>query len=97
MREPGAARSARKAGRFAQQQTVKTMEPNIGSQKLHKHLTIHGRAEMDGWAINADGTDIWLTNPYGIDVGFYANDAEGCARILERISTDNHEKEWGTL
>ena len=97
MREPGAARSARKAGRFAQQRTVKTMEPNIGSHKLHQHLRAHGRAEIDGWVINADGAEIWLTNPYGLDVGFYANDAEGCARILKRISTDDHEREWGTL
>lgn len=73
------------------------MEPNIGSQELHQHLTTHSRAEIDGWEINADGSEIWLTNPYGLDVGFYANNAEGCARILERISTDNHEKEWGTL
>ncbi len=97
MREPGAARSARTAGRFAQQQTVKTMEQNIESQELYQHLETHGRAEIDGWAINADGAEIWLTNPYGIDVGFYANNAEGCAGILERISTDDHEREWGTL
>jgi hypothetical protein len=44
-----------------------------------------------------DGSEIWLTNPYGIDVGFYPNDAQGCACILERIATDDHEKEWGTL
>ncbi len=73
------------------------MEPNIGSHKLHQHLRAHGRAEIDGWAINANGAEIWLTNPYGLDVGFYAKDAEGCARILERISTDDHEREWGTL
>ena len=63
MREPGAARSARKAGRFAQQRTVKKMQPNIGSQELHQRLKTHGRAEIDGWAINADGAEIWLTNP----------------------------------
>lgn len=73
------------------------MDANIGSQKLHQYLGQHGSAEIDGWAINRDGAEIWLTNPYGIDVGFYANGAEGCARILERISTDDHEREWGTL
>jgi len=97
MREPGEARSARKAGRFAQQRTVKTMQRNIGSQELYQHLKTHVRAEIDGWSLNADDAEIWLTNPYGIDVGFYANDAEGCERILERISTDDHESEWGTL
>ena len=97
MREPGAARSARKAGRLAQKMTVKTMEPNIGSQNLHQHLKTHSRTKIDGLAINADGAEIWLTNPYGLDVGFYDNDAEGCARMLERISTDGHEREWGTL
>jgi hypothetical protein len=66
-------------------------------QVLHQHLRAHGRAEIDGWVINADGAEIWLTNPYGLDVGFYANDAEGCASILERISTDDHEREWGSL
>ena len=73
------------------------MEQSIGSQELYQHLKTHGRAEIDGWAINADGAEIWLTNPYGIDVGIYANNAEGCAGILERISTDDHEREWGTL
>ena len=57
MREPGAARSARKAGRFAHKRTVKTVEPNNGSQELHEHLKTHGRAEIDGWAINADGAE----------------------------------------
>jgi hypothetical protein len=97
MREPGAARSARAAGRFAQQRTVKTMEPKIGSQELHQHLKTHVRADIDGWSIIPDGAEIWLTNPYGLDVGFYVNDAEGCARILKRISSDDHEREWGTL
>ena len=73
------------------------MEPNIGSHDLHQRLKAHGRAEIDGRAINANSAEIWLTNPYGLDVGFYANDAEGCARILERISTDDHEREWGSL
>jgi len=70
MREPGAARSARNAGRFAQHRTVKKMDANIGSSELHRHLQQHGRAEIDGWAISKDGAEIWLTNPYGIDVGF---------------------------
>ena len=39
------------------------MQPNIGSQELHQRLKTHGRAEIDGWAINADGAEIWLTNP----------------------------------
>jgi len=73
------------------------MKASIGSRELHQHLTKHGRAEIDGWSIIPDGAEIWLTNPYGLDVGFYANDAEGCARILKRISTDDHEMEWGTL
>lgn len=73
------------------------MDANIGSQELHQHLNKHGRAKIDGWTISPDGAEIWLTNPYGIDVGFYANDAPGCVRILERISTDDHEREWGTL
>ncbi|MDH1789731.1 hypothetical protein N5D77_24505 [Comamonas thiooxydans] len=97
MREPGAARSAREAGRFAQQGTVEIMDVNATGQMLHQYLNQHGRVEIEGWSINPDGAEIWLTNPYGIDVGFYDNDAEGCARILERISTDDHEREWGTL
>ena len=97
MREPGAARSARKAGRLAQKMTVKTMEPNIGSQNLHQHLKTHSRTKIDGLAINADGAEIWLTNPYGLDVGLYGNDAEGCARTLACISTNDHEMARGTL
>lgn len=97
MREPGAARSAREAGRFAQQGMVEIMDVNATGQMLHQYLNQHGRVEIEGWSINPDGAEIWLTNPYGIDVGFYDNDAEGCARILERISTDDHEREWGTL
>lgn len=73
------------------------MDANIESQELRQHLIQHGRAEIDGWAINLDGSKIWLTNPYGIDVGFYPSSAEGCASILERISADDHEREWGTL
>ena len=73
------------------------MEQSIGSQELYQHLKTHGRAEIDGWSINADGAEFWRSIPYGIDVAFYANNAEGCAGILERISTDDHEREWGTL
>ncbi|MDX9974190.1 MAG: hypothetical protein RBU21_14490 [FCB group bacterium] len=73
------------------------MKTRIGRHELHQHLMIHGSAKTDGWTINADGAEIWPTNPYGLDVGFYAYNAEGCGRILKRISTDDHEKEWGTL
>ena len=73
------------------------MDVNATGQMLHQYLNQHGRVEIEGWSINPDGAEIWLTNPYGIDVWFYDNDAEGCARILERISTDDHEREWGTL
>ncbi|CAJ0903123.1 hypothetical protein R20233_04890 [Ralstonia sp. LMG 32965] len=73
------------------------MPANMSGQELHRHLQEHVRAEIDGWVINLDGAEIWLTNPYGIDVWFCPNDTEGCARVLECISTDDHEREWGTL
>jgi hypothetical protein len=50
--------------------------------------------KIDGWAINVDGAEIWLTNPYGIDVGFYANSADACIRILERIDPTKDEVDW---
>lgn len=73
------------------------VDKNIDCHGLHQHLEKHGSCDVDGWPITPSGDVIWLTNPYGIDVGFYPNDPRGCARILERVLTDTHDKEWGTL
>lgn len=73
------------------------IDKDIDALELHQHLKKYGRCCVDGWPINPSDDLIWLTNPYGIDVGFYPNDADGCARILERILKDSHEQEWGSL
>ena len=51
---------------------------NWTNTKLLEKLRSDGRAEIDGWAVNLDGADIWLTNPYGLDCAFYAASGEGC-------------------
>ncbi|ONU62407.1 hypothetical protein A8E62_14005 [Burkholderia cenocepacia] len=74
------------------------VEPeNWTGTKLLEKLRSDGRAEIDGWAVNLDGAEIWLTNPYGLDCAFYAASGEGCASILHRIKSDTHEREWGSL
>ena len=70
---------------------------NWTGTKLLEKLHSDGRAEIDGWAVNLEGTDIWLTNPYGLDCAFYAASDEGCESILHRIKSDTHEREWGSL
>lgn len=70
----------------------------IGHLELQSLLQQHQHLKIDGWSINLVGNEIWLSNPYGIDVGFYENDAKGCERITQRIaSEDREERERGTL
>lgn len=71
---------------------------NWDHQKLHDLLARDKKAEIDGWTIHTDsdrrGPIYWLTNPYGIDVGYYPATLNYCATILNKIATDKHEHEW---
>ena len=70
---------------------------NWTGQELLEALSSGAGQDVHGWWVSQDGTEIWLTNPYGLDCGFYDVSVEGCDSILQRIRKDTHEREWGTL
>lgn len=67
---------------------------------LYKYLENNKTARVDCWIIGSDQdddgklTELWLVNPYGIDVATYDKNIDNCANIIEIIMNDNHEKEW---
>ena len=68
---------------------------------LLAELTREGRARVGEFRLGV-GTDsfgpvIWITNPYGLDVGFRELTVEGCEGLLAMIASDTHEREWGSL
>ncbi len=70
---------------------------SVDAAELCKQLRQRRQTDIEGWTLVADESLIWLVNPYGIDVGFYSHDLDGCRRILARIMSDDREAEWGML
>lgn len=71
---------------------------SVGHLELQSLLQEHKRLKIDGWSINLEGEEVWLTNPYGNDIAFFDHDPEGCERILRRMAReDQEERERGAL
>lgn len=61
-------------------------------------LNRNGRAEIDGYVLNLDEHGVWMTNPYGVDVGLFELSVLGCEQVLRAIvQTANREREWAHL
>lgn len=56
------------------------------------------KVSIEGWTLIRDDAGIWMTNPYGVDVGLVRPDEAQCGFILETIKeTGSCEREWGHL
>lgn len=65
--------------------------------RIFRRLQAKETVEIDGWSLGVSDDLIWLTNPYGLNVGCYDCTLTSCKRILEIITADDHEREWGML
>lgn len=65
--------------------------------RIFRRLQATETVEIDGWSLGVSDDLIWLTNPYGLDVGFYDCTPASCRRILEIIAADDHDRELGML
>lgn len=97
MREPGEARSGRKATRFARIRIGEHWMNLPKPSELLDQLQVVGRLKIDGWSIGLTDGDIWLTNHYGLDCVFQPSSIEGCEAVLRWIASDTHERECGSL
>lgn len=65
--------------------------------RVFDRLQANEAVEVAGWSLGVGDDLIWLTNPYGLDVGFYDCTLASCERILAIIAADDHDHEWGML
>lgn len=67
----------------------KEVPNHISKFDLVKHLELHGVAHLGRWTLTLKPEDdlIWVTDQLGIELGFYANDADGCGQALDLIAT----------
>ena len=63
-------------------------------EQLFSQLGNGKSVKIECWGIMMERNLIWLTNPYGIDVACFKANVHSCATILNRIATDDHEREW---
>jgi len=69
----------------------------LTAQKLFDLLGEHRSIDVDQYILGVDAElfgerDIWLTDPYGCDLGWVAYNVESAGRVLERIC--NADPNW---
>lgn len=58
----------------------------------------HDIVAVDGWSLIQDEAGIWMTNPYGVDVGLVDPSEEQCGFVIDSIRNSARlEREWGHL
>ncbi len=62
----------------------------INEQQLFAHLNDGTRINVDGYSLSIEKDifgdfDVWITDPYGSDLGFRRYTVEACGDLLARI------------
>lgn len=71
---------------------------DVTPARLLKLVGSHDVVEVGGWSLIQDDAGIWMTNPYGIDVGLVEPSEEQCCYVIDSIKKSaSLEREWGHL
>jgi hypothetical protein len=69
--------------------------------ELLQQLQAARGVRLQGWSISGESQTLWVTNPYGVDVGHHNQDTAGCSAVLAHIDKVEQypasDREWRHL